>query len=88
MAAATTTAVGQEPGCPPGSTQRGCGDPESVPCALQAGERPDIELWWPDGETGAINLVVRGLHSTRSRKGRGQIISPYYFRIDDFDPFT
>jgi hypothetical protein len=56
--------------------------------ALRDGDRPDIERWWRDPETGQMNVVIRGLHSNRSKKGRGQIISPYYFRIDDFDPFT
>jgi hypothetical protein len=56
--------------------------------ALCDGDRPDIERWWRDPETGQMHVVIRGLHSNRSKKGRGQIISPYYFRIDDFDPFT
>jgi hypothetical protein len=56
--------------------------------ALRNGDRPDIERWWRDDETGQMNVVIRGLHSARSKKGRGQIISPYYFRIEDFDPFT
>jgi hypothetical protein len=55
--------------------------------ALQAGDRPDIERWWWDASSG-MHVVVRGIHSARSKKGRGQTISPYYFRIDDFDPFT
>lgn len=54
--------------------------------ALQTGERPDIARWWWD-DTG-MNVVIRGLHSNRSRKGRGRILSPYYFRVDDFNPFT
>jgi len=49
--------------------------------------RPDLERWWWE-ESGHLNVVWRGYHSNRSKKGRGQIISPYYFRIDDFDPFT
>jgi hypothetical protein len=49
-------------------------------------KRPDLERWWWDSS--GMNVVWRGFHSNRSKKGRGQIISPYYFRIDDFDPFT
>jgi hypothetical protein len=49
--------------------------------------RPDLERWWWE-EPGHLNVVWRGYHSNRTKKGRGQIISPYYFRIDDFDPFT
>jgi hypothetical protein len=53
---------------------------------LQATSRPDIARWWWDDS--GMNVVVRGLHSTRSTKGRGTIVSPYYFHIADFDPFT
>jgi hypothetical protein len=53
---------------------------------LKAGSRPDIERWWWDDQ--GMNVVIRGLHGARSRKGRGKIISPYYFLIGDFDPFT
>jgi hypothetical protein len=49
-------------------------------------KRPDLERWWWDDS--GMNVVWRGYHSDKSKKGRGQIISPYYFRIDDFDPFT
>jgi hypothetical protein len=35
-----------------------------------------------------MNVLIRGLHSVRSKKGRGRILSPYYFRIDEFNPFT
>jgi len=54
--------------------------------ALRAGDRPSIARWWWDDS--GMNVVIRGLHSARSKKGRGQAISLYYFRIDDFDPFT
>jgi hypothetical protein len=54
--------------------------------ALQAGDRPDIARWWWDDS--GMNVVFRGLHTSRSKKGRGQTLSPYYFRIDNFDPFT
>ncbi len=54
--------------------------------ALKAGERPDIaRYWWDDS---GMNVVIRGLHSARSKKGRGRTLSPYYFQIDQFDPFT
>jgi hypothetical protein len=59
---------------------------EAKLAALQAGARPDIERWWLDDS--GMNVVYRGLHSDRSKKGRGQTISPYYFRVDQFDPFT
>lgn len=55
--------------------------------ALQAGARPDIARWWWD-PSGMMNVVVRGLHTNRSKKGRGLIVSPYYFWINDFDPFA
>ena len=55
--------------------------------ALRARDRPDIARWWWD-DGGGLNVVYRGLHSAKSKKGRGQTISHYYFRIDRFDPFT
>jgi hypothetical protein len=58
---------------------------EAKLAALQA-TRPDLERWWWDDS--GMNVVWRGFHGKRSMKGRGQTISPYYFRIDDFDPFT
>jgi hypothetical protein len=54
--------------------------------ALRAGARPDIARWWWDDS--GMNVVFRGLHSARSKKGRGKTVSYYYFRMDDFDPFT
>jgi hypothetical protein len=54
--------------------------------ALKAGPRPDIARWWWDDS--GMNVVIRGLRSAKSKKGRGMIISPYYFRIDEFDPFV
>ena len=53
---------------------------------LRTGDRPDIARWWWDDS--GMHVVVRGLHSKRSRKGRGQSISRYYFMVDEFDPFT
>lgn len=35
-----------------------------------------------------MNVVHRGFHSGKSKKGRGQTISSYYFQVDDFDPFA
>jgi hypothetical protein len=54
--------------------------------ALKAGPRPDIARWWWDDS--GMNVVIRGLQSTKAKKGRGTIISPYYFRMDEFDPFV
>jgi hypothetical protein len=56
--------------------------------ALKAGPKPEISRWWRDEQTGQMHVVFRGLHSERSKKGRGMILSPYYFRQDHFDPFT
>lgn len=53
---------------------------------LRVTSRPDIARWWWDDS--GMNVVIRGLHSTKSKKGRGAIISPYYFRMDEFDPFV
>jgi hypothetical protein len=54
--------------------------------AAQAGDQPDIATWFWDQS--GMNVVRRGFHSGRSRKGLGQTISSYCFQIDDFDPFT
>jgi hypothetical protein len=54
--------------------------------ALKAGPRPDIARYWWDNS--GMNVVIRGLHSDSSTKGRGIILSPYYFRQDEYDPFT
>jgi hypothetical protein len=54
--------------------------------ALKAGDSPDIaRYWWDDS---GMNVLIRGVHSGRSKKGRGRILSPYYFHIDEFNPFT
>jgi hypothetical protein len=53
---------------------------------VQASGNSDIARWWWDNH--GLHIVRRGYHSTRSKKGRGQTISPYYFRVGDFDPFT
>ena len=54
--------------------------------AAQAGDQPDIATWFWDSS--GMNVVHRGLHSNRSKKGRGRTISPYYFQVDNFDPFA
>jgi hypothetical protein len=54
--------------------------------AAQAGDQPDIATWFWDQS--GMNVVHRGLHSNKSKKGRGQTISSYYFQVDDFDPFA
>lgn len=56
--------------------------------ALKAGSRPEITRWWRDKQTGQMHVVLRGFHSAKSVKGRGMIISPYYFQQDHYDPFT
>ena len=53
--------------------------------ALQA-NGSDIAGWFWD-EAG-LNVVHRGLHSNKSKKGRGQTISSWYFEADRFDPFV
>lgn len=53
---------------------------------LKAGPRPDIARWWHDPRTGDMNVVIRGLFPEASR-GRGATVSPYYFRVDQYDPF-
>jgi hypothetical protein len=35
-----------------------------------------------------MHVVIRGLHSAKSTKGRGTFLSSYYFRQDHYDPFT
>jgi hypothetical protein len=37
---------------------------------------------------GHLNVVHRGLHSGKSKKGRGQTISLWYFEADTYDPFV
>lgn len=52
----------------------------------QATDQPDIATWFWDSR--GMNVVYRGLHSTRSKKGRGRTISEYYFQVDNYDPFV
>ena len=54
---------------------------------LKAGPRPDIVRWWHEQRTGDMNVVIRGLFPEGSR-ARGATLSPYYFRVDQYDPFT
>lgn len=49
-------------------------------------EGSDIDGWFWD--QAGLNVVHRGLHSARSRKGRGMTISAWYFEADRFDPFV
>lgn len=53
--------------------------------ALQA-KGSDISGWFWD--QAGLNVVHRGLHTAKSRKGRGQTISLWYFEADRFDPFV
>ncbi len=52
----------------------------------QVQDGSDIHSWFWDREH-HLNVVRRGLHSDKSKKGRGQTISNYYFEVDRFDPF-
>jgi hypothetical protein len=54
---------------------------------LKAGSRPDIARWRHDPRTGLMKVVIRGLFREGSL-GRGTTLSPYYFRVDRYDPFT
>jgi len=46
----------------------------------------DIAGWFWD--QAGLNVVHRGLHSNKSKKGRGQTISSWYFEADRYDPFV
>ncbi len=54
--------------------------------AAQAHDGSDIHNWFWDREH-HLNVVRRGLHSDKSKKGKGQVISNYYFEVDRYDPF-
>jgi hypothetical protein len=54
--------------------------------AAKATDEPDITRWFWDGD--GLNVVYRGIHSARSKKGRGQTISSFYFMAADYDPFA
>src|SRR5437870_10933721 len=53
--------------------------------ALQA-RGSDISSWFWDRS--GLNMVHRGLHTSKSQKGRGQTIAAWYFEADRFDPFV
>jgi hypothetical protein len=55
--------------------------------ALKAGPRPDIVRWWYEAKSGSMHVIVRGRYR-EGHIGRGWTLSPYYFRIDQYDPFT
>lgn len=55
--------------------------------ALKAGTRPDIVRWWYEPKSGSMHVIIRGRYR-EGHIGRGWTLSPYYFRIDQFDPFT
>jgi hypothetical protein len=54
--------------------------------ALQQGGSSDIAKWRWDNQ--GLHIIRRGYHGPRSKKGRGETISPYYFHVDQYDPFT
>jgi hypothetical protein len=55
--------------------------------ALKAAKRPDFVSWRYEKLPGVINLVVRGIYR-EGFVGRGMTVSPYYFWVYDYDPFT
>jgi len=55
--------------------------------ALKAAKRPDFVSWRYEKVPGVINLVIRGIYREGSI-GRGMTVSPYYFWVYDYDPFT
>jgi len=55
--------------------------------ALKAGTRPDIVRWWYEPKSGSMHVIIRGRYR-EGHIGRGWTLSPYYFRIDQFDPFA
>lgn len=54
--------------------------------ALKGQGASDIAGWFWD--SAGLNVVHRGLHSNKSKKGRGQTISSWYFEADRYDPFV
>lgn len=59
---------------------------EAKLAAAKAGDDPNITRWFWDND--GLNVVYRGLFGPRSKKGRGQTISSFYFMADDYDPFA
>jgi hypothetical protein len=55
--------------------------------ALKAGPRPDIVRWWYDADLSKMIVLIRGLF-LKGSLGRGATLSPYYLRVDEYDPFT
>jgi len=54
---------------------------------LRGSTRPDFVSWRYEKVAGVINLVVRGIYREGS-VGRGMTVSPYYFWVYDYNPFT
>jgi hypothetical protein len=55
--------------------------------ALQATSRPDIVRWWYEPQAKVMKVVKRGVFREGSL-GRGVTVSPYFFHVDRYDPFT
>ena len=55
--------------------------------ALKTGSRPDIVKWWYESASGVMRVLIRGVFKEGSL-GRGMTVSPYFFRVDRYDPFT
>lgn len=62
-------------------------DEEKRLATLKAGPRDDIARWWYDKTRGRMNVLIRGLFKEGS-VGSGTTLSPYYFRLEQYDPFT
>lgn len=55
--------------------------------ALKAGPRPDILKWWFVPKSSSMRVLYRGVFREGSL-GRGATVSPYFFHVDRYDPFT
>jgi hypothetical protein len=55
--------------------------------AARASPESDIATWFWD-DRNHLNVAHRGYHSVKGRKGRGRLLSSYYFAIDNYDPFV
>lgn len=55
--------------------------------ALKAGKRPDFVSWRYKKVPGIIDLVIRGVFKEGS-VGRGSTVSPYFFWVYQYNPFT
>ncbi len=69
-----------------GAKKAGPTDWDAKLAAERADARPDLVTWFWD--KAGLNVVYRGLHSAKAKKGRGQTISSWYFAMDRFDPFS